>query len=204
MSKQARIGAAIEARRQAGPDCERCVEEALAKLSSLRQPITLRAVLEESGVSRSFIYSRPDLRKKIPNNGGQRSSATKGKRDYDQPRIGSLEVRLRQANSELLAVRKQLRATERALVAAGASDVLLASDSEIDQLKEEVGLLSVELTAARDRALRSDALLADKEAEYQAARENAREYLKELTMVRGELVESQRRLASDQRQRNVG
>lgn len=80
-------------------------------------------------------------------------------------------------------------------MAAGASDVLFASDSEIDELKEEVGRLSVELTAARDRVLRSDALLADKEAEYQAARENAREYLKELTTVRGELVETRRGLA---------
>ena len=195
MSKQARIGAAIEARRQAGPECERRVEEALATLSSRRRPITLTAVLEESGVSRSFIYSRPDLRKRIPTGGTRRSAATEGKRDYDQPRNASLEARLRQANSDLLAVRKQLRGTERALMAAGASDVLLASDSEIDQLKGEVGRLSVELTAARDRVLRSDALLADKEAEYQAARENAREYLKELTTVRGELAETRRGLA---------
>ena len=192
MSKQARIGAAIEARRQAGPDCERRVEEALATLSSRRQPITLRAVLEESGVSRSFIYSRPDLRKRIPSNGGQRSSATKGKRDYDQPRIGSLEARLRQANGELLTTRKQLRATERALMAAGASDVLLISDSELDELKNEVGRLGVELTAARDRTARLESLLRDKEAEYQAARENARDYLRELALLRGELIAAPR------------
>ena len=196
MSKQARIGAAIEARRQAGPDCERRVEEALAKLSSSRQPITLSAVLEESGVSRSFIYSRPDLRKRIPSNGGQRSPATKGKRDYDQPRTASLEARLRQTNSELLTTRKRLRATERALLAAGASDVLLASDSELDELKNEVGRLGMELTAARDCSVRLEALLSDKEADYQAARENAREYLRQLTLLRSELMDVRRGPAS--------
>lgn len=197
MNESRRIDAAIASRKQAGPDCERRVEEALATLSARRQQVTLQAVLEESGVSRSFLHSRPELRKRIPHTGHRRSESSAATRDYDQPRTASLEARLRQANSELLVTRRQLRATERALMSAGATDVLLASDSELEALKSEVGRLSVELTASRDHAARLDSRLADKEADYQAARENARDYLKELTLVRGELLEVRQAMASD-------
>jgi len=151
--------------------------------------------MKEARVSRSFIYSRPELRAKIPAAGPRRAAASDATRDYDLPRIASLQTRLQQANAELLAVRKRLRATERALAAAGATDARLASDSELEEVKSEAGRLSVEMTAARDHAARMEALMADKEADYQAARENARGYLKELTILRGELAETRRALA---------
>ena len=53
----------------------------------------------------------------------------------------------------------------------------------------------MELTAAHDHAAHVESLLADKEADYQAARENARGYLRELTILRGELAEARRQLA---------
>ena len=135
MGEARRIDGAIPARKQAGPDCERRVEQALAALAARRQPITLQAVLQQAGVSRSFIYSRPQLRAKIPAGGPRRATAREAARDYDLPRVASLQARLQQTNAELLAVRKQLRATERALASAGGTDTRLANDSELEECK---------------------------------------------------------------------
>ncbi len=171
----------VARRRQDSEQKHRRAWDAFEALRSERQPISPTTVSRRAGVSPDLIYSMPELRAAVE---AARSHTRPGAARLspgDEPAEAPLRARLQHTLGELRDVRAELGRAEQVIALGGAS---AATAAQLEDTRQEIGRLQGELVTARDDVDRLNTQLEATDADLVAARERARDYLRELTTLR--------------------
>ncbi|MDQ3632669.1 MAG: DUF6262 family protein [Actinomycetota bacterium] len=180
MSKHANM---VARRRQDSDQKRRRAWDAFEALRSERQPISPTTVSRRAGVSPDLIYSIPELRAAVEAARNQTTPGAARPSPGDEPAEAPLRARLQHTLGELRDARAELKRAEQVIALGGAS---AATAAQVEDARQEIGRLQAELVAARDDVDRLNARLDATDADLVAARERARDYLRELTTLRTE------------------
>lgn len=178
MSKHANM---VARRRQDSEQKRRRAWDAFEALRSERQPISPTAVSRRAGVSPDLIYSMPELRAAVEAARSHTRPGAARPSPGDEPAEAPLRARLQHTLGELRDARAELGRAEQVIALGGAS---AATAAQLEDARREIGRLQAELVGARDDVDRLNTRLEATDADLVAARERARDYLRELTTLR--------------------
>lgn len=171
----------VARRRQDSEQKRRRAWDAFAALRAEQQPISPTTVSRRAGVSPDLIYSIPELRAAVEAARSRTSPGAGRPSPADEPADAPLRARLQHTLGELREVRAELGRAEQVIALGGAS---AATAAQLEEARQEIGRLQAEFVVARDDVDRLKTRLEATDTDLVAARERARDYLRELTTLR--------------------